>query len=282
MGLITIQNEQVAVVISTHGADLQSIKDSNGVERLWQGDPKYWVGHAPILFPVAGNFRDDVYQLGAKRYPMPKHGFVRQLEWRLETRQCNTATFLMDQKHEGFPFAYRLRACYTLLDSTLAVAYEVENLDSGAFYFSVGAHEGYATPEGIDAYTIEFDEEETLERFELSNNLLRRKPVILAENTRQLPLSYAYFKPSALVLRTLKSRGVTLKSKLHSREIYVAFPQHDTLVFWTLPGANYICIEPWCNAPDFEDADIRIEHKPGFIQLAPGEVAVRRHTVTVR
>ncbi len=282
MSLVTIRNEELTVDIATLGAELQSIRDQNGVERLWQGDPQFWAGRAPILFPVAGGFRDDGYELDGVHYAMPKHGFVRKLEWRVECVEGSAVTFLMDQPNEGFPFQYALRARYALEGFALQVTYDVANRGSRAFYFSVGAHEGYATPEGIEAYTIVFDEEETLERYILDGNLILRKPETLAENTRELPLLYKYFAVDALVFRTLRSRGVTLRSKLHNREIRVDFPQHDTLMFWTKPGAGYICIEPWCNAPDFVDADPRIDRKPGFIRLAPGGVAARRHTITVR
>ncbi len=282
MSLITIQNDFLTAEISTRGAELQSLKDQNGVERLWQGDPQFWTGRAPILFPVAGGFRDDVYELEGKRYPMPKHGFVRQLEWRVQGIERSAATLLMDQKHEGFPFQYKLRARFELVDSTLSITYEVFNNDHNAFYFSVGAHEAYATPEGIEAYSIVFDEEETLENYGLEGNLIRRNPSLLMENTRELPLLYKYFAVDALVFRTLKSRGVTLRSKLHNRQLRVDFPEHDVLMFWTKPGAGYICIEPWCNAPDFVDADYRIDHKPGFIRLAPDGVCKRRHTITVQ
>ena len=282
MSFITIRNDCLTAVISTLGAELQSLQDSNGTERLWQGDPQFWAGRAPILFPVAGGFRDDVYELDGKRYPMPKHGFVRKLEWQAESVEKDTATFLMDQTQEGFPFAYNLRAHFTLSDSSLSITYEVVNLDHHAFYFSIGSHEAYATPEGIEAYSIVFDEEETLENYVLDGNLIRRTPVLIAENTRELPLLYQYFAVDALVFRTLKSRGVTLCSKLHNRRIRVDFPEHDVLMFWTKPQANYICIEPWCNAPDFVDADLRIDHKPGFIRLAPAAVCKRQHTITVQ
>lgn len=281
MSLVIIHNDELTVTISSLGAELQSIKDRNGVERLWQGDPQYWKGRAPILFPVAGGFRDDAYELDGKRYKMPKHGFVRQLEWCVERNESAAATFLMEQKHEGFPFPYKLRAHYFLDGAALNVAYEVTNCDSRAFYFSIGAHEGYATPEGIENYTILFDEEETLLRSELAGNLLKREPVLFKENATELPLRTEMFAVDALVFRTLKSRGVTLISKLHDRKVRVEFPQHDTLLFWTLPGAGYICIEPWCNAPDFVDADINIERKPGFIRLAPNGMATRSHRIII-
>ena len=70
MSLVTLQNGILEVTISSKGAELQSIRDTNGVERLWQGDPAFWTGRAPILFPVAGGFREDAYELDGKRYPM--------------------------------------------------------------------------------------------------------------------------------------------------------------------------------------------------------------------
>ena len=104
----------------------------------------------------------------------------------------------------------------------------------------------------------------------------------MADKARTLPLKYEYFAVDALVFRTLQSRGVTLRSAAHAREIRVDFPGHDTLMLWTKPGAGYICIEPWCNSPDFVDADLRIDRKPGFICLDGKETAVRQHTITVR
>ena len=282
MSLITLHNDMLTVQVSTFGAELQSIRDANGVERLWQGDPAFWASRAPILIPVAGGFREDGYELEGKRYPMPKHGFVKKVEWELESATDASATLLTSARHEGFPFAYALRARFTLEGAALRVEYLVTSTGEDTFWFSIGAHEAYATPEGIEAYEIVFDEPETLANYPLQGNLIVREPVIMAENTRTLPLKTDYFAVDALVFRTLKSRGVTLRSAAHGRELRVDFPDHDVLMFWTKPGAGYICIEPWCNAPDFVDADVRIDHKPGFMRLTPGETVTRAHTITVR
>lgn len=282
MSLVTLQNGILEVTISSMGAELQSIRDANGVERLWQGDPAYWANRAPILFPVAGGFREDAYELNGKRYPMGKHGYVRKLDWAVESADPTTATFLMTERAEGFPFAYELRAVFTLHANALDVTYRVTSRDKADFWYSVGAHEAYATPEGIEAYEMVFDEAETLDNSPLVGNLIERTPVTMAENTHTLPLKTEYFAVDALVFRKLKSRGVTLRSTLHNREIRVDYPGQDTLMFWTKPGAGYICIEPWCNSPDFVDADLRIDHKPGFIRLVPGATVAHTHTITVR
>lgn len=52
--LIHIQNENVSAEINTLGAELVSFKGDDGFEHIWQGDPKYWGGHAPVLFPIVG------------------------------------------------------------------------------------------------------------------------------------------------------------------------------------------------------------------------------------
>ena len=39
VSIVTLKNEELTVKISTLGAEIQSIEDKNGVERLWQGDP---------------------------------------------------------------------------------------------------------------------------------------------------------------------------------------------------------------------------------------------------
>ena len=281
MSLTTIHSDILTVTISSTGAELQSIRDHHGVERLWQGDPAFWASRAPILFPVAGGFRDDVYELDGVRYPMPKHGFVRKREWKLESATDTVATFLTNEPFEGFPFDYELRAIFTVVGNALSVAYVVNNRGNQTFWYSVGSHEAFATPEGIQAYEIVFDEVETPKHSPLDGNLIVHDTVTLGEQTKTLPLKSEYFAVDALVLRTLTSRGVTLRSTLHDRQVHVDFPDHNTLMLWTKPGAGYICIEPWCNAPDFVDADHRIDHKPGFIRLMAGESATRTHTITI-
>ena len=281
MSLITIKNEQLTAVISSRGAELQSLVGRDGVERIWQRDPAYWSFCAPILFPVAGGLREDCYYLDGQRYEMPKHGFVRTIEWQVEETGPEKAVFLMPEQHPGFPFKYALRAIFELKGNSLSITYRVSNLDERVFWYGIGSHEAYATPGGLEAYQIRFDEKETLANSELVGNLIKPEPVIMAEDTDVLPLKTEYFAVDALVFRTLKSRGVTLTSSLHDRKIRVDFPGHDVLMFWTKPGADYICIEPWCNAPDLLDSDMQIEHKPGCIRLAPGETADRTHTITV-
>ena len=49
--IYTIQNRCLTVQIEDLGAQLASIRDSQGREFLWQGSPASWPRRAPILFP---------------------------------------------------------------------------------------------------------------------------------------------------------------------------------------------------------------------------------------
>ena len=281
MRLITIHSGELTAVISSKGAEIQSIQGKDGVERIYDGDPRFWANRAPILFPVAGGFKDDGYEWQGKWYDMPKHGFIRPLEWQVESAEENRAVFLLREKNPGFPFEYELRSVFTAEGNRLKVSYSVTNRDAGPFYFSIGSHEAYACPEGIEEYEIVFDEEETLRHSILEGALNRHETVLIAENTRVLPLKYEYFAVDALVFRSLRSKGVVLRSRKHGRTVRVDFPDKPFLLLWTKPGAPYICIEPWCNGPDFVDAPARIDQKPGFLRVEAGETVTRTHTITI-
>jgi galactose mutarotase-like enzyme len=280
MSLVTIRNSQLTVTISSKGAELQSVREADGTERLWQGDPAFWASRAPIMFPICGGLKEDAYYLDGVRYEMPKHGYARKVEWAVEAAEADSAVFLLTEQHPGFPFRYEFRAAYTLAGNSLEIRYTVKNLDEQAFWFSVGSHEAWATPGGLEQYTIRFAQPEWLEDYVLEGNLIGHTPKIMGENATELPLKTEYFAVDALVFPTLKSRTVRLTNSLNAKTVRVDFDGMDVRMLWTKPGADYICIEPWCNAPDFVDADMQIANKAGCIRLESGESASRMHRIT--
>ena len=79
--MVTISNEHLTVEIAEKGAELQSIKDANGREYLWQGDPDFWPRRSPILFPLVCSVNDDTYTVDGKDYHLPRHGFARDMDF---------------------------------------------------------------------------------------------------------------------------------------------------------------------------------------------------------
>ena len=78
----TLENDQLCVTISDHGAELSGIFDKkNDREILWNADPSHWKRHAPVLFPNVGRYYEDHCLINGKIYWNPrmrqrKHGHM--------------------------------------------------------------------------------------------------------------------------------------------------------------------------------------------------------------
>ncbi len=278
---VTIKNKNISVTIAARGAELQNIT-KNGVEYLWEGDPAVWASRAPILFPICGGLKDDTFILDGEKYSIKKHGYVRYETFEVESVEPERVVFLLrsDEKSMAqFPFVYEFRVIYTLTENGVDIEYAVKNKSEKEMYFSVGAHEGFACPEGIEEYSIIFEKEEELDSTILDGNYLTYETVNVGKNTVELPLKTEYFLKDALVFLNLRSRRATLLHRASGRKLTVDFEGFDTFLLWTFPNAKYICLEPWCGMPDFVDSDMDITHKKGIIALSAGSETVKKHSI---
>lgn len=280
---ICLSNEFLKVTISTTGAELKSIiKDGN--ELLWQGDPAVWSGQAPVLFPICGGLKDDKFIFNGKEYTLPRHGFARRSEFVVESNNNDEATFLLtsDEKTlENYPFTFELRITYRLEERALCVRYDVKNTSDKIMYFSIGSHEAYSCPAGIEEYSVIFEHPEDLDYNALSTKgQLLEDTKTLGKGIKELRLENKHFENDALVFTSLKSRKVELKNNVTGYSIQVAFPGKDYFLLWTNPGAKYICLEPWCGIADFVNTDYDITKKKGINTLEAGKCFIREHTIT--
>ena len=74
--MVELKNEQLTIRVAEKGAELQSVKDSEGREYMWQAGPQ-WPRHSPILFPLVCSVNDETYRVDGKEYHLPRHGFAR-------------------------------------------------------------------------------------------------------------------------------------------------------------------------------------------------------------
>jgi len=285
MAIITIKNDELTVDISTLGAELQSVKYA-GEERLWQGDPAVWSGRAPVLFPICGGLKDDKYTLNGKEFTLAKHGFGRKSEFVIESQEDNKAVFILtatEETKKGYPFDFELKIGYTLIGNSIKVEYDVTNKSACDMYFSIGAHEAYATPEGVEEYYLKFEKKERLTHNTLKGPLLTEEYTVLGEDVDELPIKSEYFDIDAITLLNLKSRKVSLCKKNDSKKITVDFNGFDYMFVWTKAGKNqgYLCLEPWCGIPDFEGSSYDIAKKKGINKLEPLKTFSRVHTITI-
>ncbi len=283
--MIRLQSSALTVEISEIGAEIHHVVDKNGVERIWQADPAVWASHTPLLFPIAGALRDDTWYYEGKAYTMPKHGFVRKLPFEVERADGQSAVLVLRgeaAKDPGFPFEYELRVIYVLSGEALTVTYRITNLGDKPMYYSIGSHAGYACEGGIERFELYFPEDEALEQTLLCGSLIRHetRPIPLTDHV--LKVKAEDFRDDALVFLNAKSRSVTLRRSDRAYEVKVDFPQCDVLLLWTKPGAPYLCIEPWCNAPDWVDSNQQMAEKPGMIRVEAGCHSDVTHTMTFR
>ena len=280
---ICISNGVLNITVSTLGAEMTSAK-KEGKELLWQGDPSIWSGHAPVLFPICGGLKDNKFIFKGTEYTLPRHGFARRKEFEVENLKEDEATFLLTSDEEtlkNYPFTFEFRITYKLESETLRINYDIKNTSPEVMYFSVGSHEAYSCPNGIEEYSVIFEQPEDLNYNALSpEGQLMHETKSLGDNIKELPLKNKYFENDALVFTNLKSRKVTLKNNITGYTINVEFPGKDYFLLWTNPGAGYICLEPWCGIADYVDSDYDITKKKGINALAGNDNFIREHTIT--
>lgn len=155
-----LKNDCLTVEISTLGAELKSIKENDGEERLWQGDPKWWNGQAPILFPICGRLSKGKYFHNGKVYDLTPHGFASVKEFTLEKSDGIRAVYLLKSDPETlkmYPFEFELRVIYELNGNKISVTYVVNNKTDGEMYFSIGSHEAYNCQGKTEDYEMFFE-----------------------------------------------------------------------------------------------------------------------------
>ena len=281
--MITIKNDYLTAKINEVGAELKSLV-CNDIQYIWQGDERFWAGSAPLLFPICSGLKDDEYYLDGKKYTLQKHGYARFCKFEVENQVEDSVTFLLCSNEESlkqFPFRYELRVTYTLENKTLKVKYDVKNLSDDTMYFSIGAHEGYYCPEGIEEYDVILPEAETLDSTVLEGNVLGNNKVRIIENSDRIALKYDYFAVDALVFKDMKARSAVLKNRNNGKAVKVTFEGCDYFLLWTKPDAPYICLEPWCGISDNKDTDKNFKTKEGIRQIAAGGNFVNEHSIEV-
>lgn len=279
---VIISNDILKVTINSFGAEMESVL-KDGKEKIWDGNPEIWSGHSPVLFPICGGLKDNKFIFDGKEYILGKHGYARTSEFEIESVQSDRAVFKLSSNEETlkkYPFKYDFRITYSLEGSKIKVEYALSNKGEGDMYFSVGAHEAYACPEGIEEYSVIFDEEENLDAADLDGSLLKHTTTSWGKGIKELALKQEHFVPDALVFLDLKSRGVILKNRKTKEEIKVKFEGFDYFLIWTKPGAKYVCLEPWCGIPDFVDSTYDLTKKRGILKVMPNDTLKKEHTIT--
>jgi galactose mutarotase-like enzyme len=279
-----IANEHLQVQIDAKGAELKSLySKSLDLEYLWCADPAYWAKTSPILFPIVGTLKDNTYYHEGQAYSLSRHGFARERAFTVTAQSADSITFSLESDEESlkvYPFRFTFSITYTLTGPTLSVSYRVDNNGDAPLYFSVGGHPAFKLPlvEGTTYtdYRLVFEKNETAGRWPISKEgLIEMTPQPLLEQTNILPLRKELFSKDAVVLKHLQSTWVALQSDQTPHGFRFSFPGFPFLGLWAAPGADFICIEPWCGIADSVASNQQLADKEGIVKLAPAGVFER-------
>ena len=277
--IITIQNDQLTVRVSTRGAEMQSITTPDGAEYLWQGDETYWPGRATNLFPFVGRLHEGAYTYQGQRYEMGIHGFLRYQETLPRDREQQRVYLECgadDDTLAKYPFPFRAGLDYRLEGDTLHITYRVHNTGEQVLIFGLGGHPGFHVPlePGLqfEDYALRF--QGSPQRLLLSETYLMspdRIPFQLEDGV--LPLRHELFDHDAIVLDN-PGRTVHLFSEKGRRGVTLNHPHMPYLGIWHRPRttAPYVCLEPWLTLPGRHGVLEDLATAPGTIHLPPGEV----------
>lgn len=268
-----IANKHLSVSFKTKGAELTSIK-KNGLEYLWQANPRFWGRHAPVLFPIVGKLVKDAMKYRGKTYEMNQHGFARDMEFELETHTGDEAVFTLKanaETHKKYPFDFLLTITYSLEGSALRVSYSVANQGDKPMYFSIGGHPAFNCPmtsdESRSDYWFEFNKEEQLTTHIIVDGHFTGETETIEAPEGKLPIRKDLFDRDALVFKNLQADQVSLCSA-QKKWLTFHFGEFPFLGLWSKNQESpFVCIEPWQGLADHESHDQQFDTKEGILQL---------------
>lgn len=282
--MIVLNNGTLEVQIDKIGAEIRKVT-KDGKDRMWSGNPEHWAGVAPLLFPICSGLPNDEYTYNGQTYKMPKHGFMRRSPFEVEATADDTATFMFSANEETlkiFPWKFELRIKYTLIREKIKVEYFVLNKSDDTMYYSIGSHEAYDCPEGIENYDIVLEKEEILENALLDGAVFsgETQPILTSGNV--LPLKEADFLNDALIFKNVQSKKASIVNRTTGQTTTVLFPECEYLLLWHPVGAPFMCIEPWQGICSTKGDSGDITEKEGIIALESKVEKVHTHIIEFR
>jgi galactose mutarotase-like enzyme len=90
-------------------------------------------------------------------------------------------------------------------------------------------------------------------------------------NESEFDLSYDLFKEDALVFKNIASKQVSIQHLDGGKRLQMDFEGFPHFGIWSIPGADYVCLEPWIGCADMHDQPDDFFKKDSLIRLSPAE-----------
>ena len=274
MAVYTMKNEEAAVTIDEHASEIHSFTlAKTGFEYMWNGDPRYWSGRNPTLFPMVGKTWDDTLHINGKEYHTGNHGFARHSDFTcIHHDDSNIVMQLKDSEEtlKQYPFHFTMTISYHLEGAKLSIRYEITNDNGEVMPFNFGLHPAFNCPSDpakkYEDYHIDFNAPETFtwkETYLAGAKRMSLHPDALSQT---------------IIIHHPDSDEVSLNDGSHGVKVH--FTGFEWLAFWS-PHAPFVCIEPWYSHTDFEQVKVPFEKREGTQFLQPHDTFHAGYDITV-
>jgi galactose mutarotase-like enzyme len=255
MGTITQDQRQhlTYVLTTTGGAQLEVVPERGGIILGWRvGDrallyldaeryanPSLSIrGGIPILFPICGNLVNDTYTLNGKAYRLKQHGFARDLPWQVIDQRVGDPVSLTvgldsnEQTRADYPFDFQLAFTYRLFDTALELHQRYTNRSTEAMPFAAGFHPYFNVAD------------KTQLAFEIPSSEYTVK-----QTQAVCPFDGSFdFEQDEIdvAFQAVTRQVATVSDRQQATKLTFGYSEaFSTLVFWTVKGKDFYCLEPW-------------------------------------
>ncbi len=221
-------------------------------------DPALTVrGGIPILFPICGNLPDNTYTHNGQSYTLKQHGFARELPWEVVDQATDDRASITlsltsnDQTRAVYPFDFQLLFTYTLEGNKLIAHQRYVNHSDSPMPFSAGFHPYFQV---VDKAQLEVD---------IPADRLLDQPT---KSEHPFDGTFDFERDEIDVAFTNLSRGsASITDRAQGfRLTLTQSDEFSIIVFWTVKGKPFYCLEPWTAGRNALNTGDRL------LSLAPG------------
>lgn len=288
--MIELKNEQLTVLIAETGAELQSIKDAHGNERLWQGDSAYWPRRSPILFPIVCSVNNDTYTVDGHDYHLPRHGFARDSDFRLINKTDTKVTLALESSEQTlnvYPYHFVLSVTYVLDGPKVGVIWHVLNTDKQEIHFQIGGHPAFLVPGAVAGQPLRgrlrIDGDAVLDSLlSHGDGTVELTEVPLETEKGIIRFDDEFFANDSVKVHKSQTTRVELLDEEDQAVVTVSY-RSPVIAFWSpyQKQAPFVCIEPWYGLGDPVGFTGEFRDKPLMNHLLPGASFMSKYDIII-
>ncbi|HHP7231455.1 MAG TPA: aldose epimerase [Xenococcaceae cyanobacterium] len=195
-------------------------------------------GGIPLLFPICGNLPNNTYTYGDRAYQLRQHGFARDLPWEvIATNTSDTASITLTLNSNEttlavYPFAFKLTFTYELQGTHLKIRQNYCNNSESVMPFAAGLHPYFKVQ---DKSQLSFEIPASSYFDHLSQKVI------------SFPGQFDFeLAEIDLAFTSINKYQTSIQNDSNNSKLTIYYSDfYSTLVFWTVKGKDYVCLEPW-------------------------------------